>query len=44
MLNIPSIDQENGCFIYRLDMLKTYQRETKLFDFPRDSSMESLKI
>lgn len=44
MLNIPSIDQENGCFIYRLDMLKTYQRETKLFDFPRDTSMESLKI
>ena len=45
MLKFCSTDQEKSyCFIYRLDILKTYQRETKLFEFPRDTSREALKI
>ena len=31
--NIPSTDRKNSYFIYFLNMLNTYQRETKLFKF-----------
>ena len=36
--NIPCTNGKNGYYcVYCSDMLKTYQRETKLFDLSRDT-------
>ena len=48
-VQIENIDQhssyrsKNSCCIYCPDMLKTNQRETKLFEFSRDTNSEELK-
>ena len=42
--NIPGTDWKNSYCIYCLDMLKTFQRKPKLFEFLGDSNWEELKI
>ena len=43
--NIPDTDRKNSNYcIYCPDMLKTYRRETKLFELLLDTNREELKI
>ena len=42
--NIPVTNKKSYNCIYSPNMLKTYRRETKLFEFSRDISREELKI
>ena len=43
--NISGTDLKNSSYcIYYPDMLKTYQRETKFFEFSRDANKKGLQM